>query len=290
MGLGIASVQNILELWQQGNLKNINSVVEMGSQELHLKLGDFEDLLNTACITDYDKNPFASLDNWPGQPRCSAKPLYKLLGIKEYCSLDMNAEHGSIVHDYNLPLEDTSLYNKFDLVTDHGACEHAFDIAEAYKTVHKLCKPGGLIIISQVLWQGNGFFLYDKKFFESIAAANKYSIIYNSYVISPGTKTKHGTNHQFHIPMNRELLNTIDKSNVKGISVYAVMQKTTNAEFEIPYQNHFMSDKQSHFGFNRLYSKDPPAYSYIPIFDLKKISGRVLFREMSRRIRNKLFK
>ena len=61
MGLGIASVQNILELWQQGNLKNINSVIEMGSQELHLKLADFEDLLNTVCITDYDKTLFTSL-------------------------------------------------------------------------------------------------------------------------------------------------------------------------------------------------------------------------------------
>ena len=76
MGLGIASVQNMLELWQQGNLEDINSVIEMGSQELHLKSADFENLLNTACITEYDHTSFTSLDNWPSYPRCSAKPLY----------------------------------------------------------------------------------------------------------------------------------------------------------------------------------------------------------------------
>ena len=290
MGLGIAAVQNILDLRHHGSLKNTTSVIEMGSQELHLKSADFEEMLNIACVTDYDKTRFSLLNNWPGQPRCSTKPLYELLGIKEYCSLDINGEHGSIVHDYNLPLEDTSLYNKFDLVTDLGACEHAFNIAEAYRTMHRLCKPGGLMIIAQALWRGNGYFLYDKKFFEGIAAANNYSIIFNSYIISPGTKTENGTDYQFHIPMNRELLSTIDKSKVNNISVYAVLQKHTNAEFEIPYQDYYMSEKQRHFGFNRLYSKDPPRYSYIPTFNLQKISHHVLLREISRRIRDRLFK
>ena len=44
MGLSIAAVQNTLELWQQGLLNTANKVVEMGSQELHLKTADFEDM------------------------------------------------------------------------------------------------------------------------------------------------------------------------------------------------------------------------------------------------------
>ena len=94
----------------------------------------------------------------------------------------MNKEHGSISLDFNLPLEDTSLYSQFDLVTDHGACEHAFNIAETYRTMHRLCKPKGLIVIAQSLWGGNGYFLYDESFFDGIAAANNYKIIFKAFL------------------------------------------------------------------------------------------------------------
>ena len=55
MGLGIAAVQNTLELWQQGLLNTANKVVEMGSQELHLKTDDFEDMVNMAGVNNYKK-------------------------------------------------------------------------------------------------------------------------------------------------------------------------------------------------------------------------------------------
>ena len=47
-------------------------------------------------------------------------------------------------------------FNKFDIVTDQGSCEHVFDIAECYRTMHNLAKPGGYIIIAQATWKGNG--------------------------------------------------------------------------------------------------------------------------------------
>ena len=53
MGYGIAAVQNTLELWQLGYFKNIKKVVEMGSQELHLKTADFEDMVIMAGVNNY---------------------------------------------------------------------------------------------------------------------------------------------------------------------------------------------------------------------------------------------
>ena len=41
MGIGIAAIQNILELNNLGYFKNKNFVLEIGSQELHLKYADF---------------------------------------------------------------------------------------------------------------------------------------------------------------------------------------------------------------------------------------------------------
>jgi len=52
MGLGLAAIQNTLELWQQGYFEEINSVAEMGSQELHVTGEDFRNLIQQACLPD----------------------------------------------------------------------------------------------------------------------------------------------------------------------------------------------------------------------------------------------
>ena len=44
MGIGIASTQNLLELNELGLLKNFNSVIEVGSQEIHIQKNDFDSL------------------------------------------------------------------------------------------------------------------------------------------------------------------------------------------------------------------------------------------------------
>jgi SAM-dependent methyltransferase len=289
MGLGIAAVQNTLELWQQGFFKNTNKVFEMGSQELHLKTTDFEDMVKMAGVNNFEKEKFPNLDNWPKRPLCSSRSLYKMLGIDEYLSFDINEEHGAISHDYNIPFEDTTLYSQFDLVTDHGSCEHAFNIAESYRTMHRLCKPGGLIVIAQMLWGGNGYFLYDKHFIEGVAAANNYKIMFNSYVICTGTKTRNGSDHQFHIPMNKDLLMSIDLNRVGAIGVYAVIQKQNDADFKFPYQGQYLSEQQGNMGFNRVFHHDSPGYSYIPEYR-KEIPGRELFKQLLKKIRNRIIK
>jgi SAM-dependent methyltransferase len=287
MGLGIAAVQNTLELSKLGLLEGINKIVEMGSQELHLTALDLEEMIKMAGLNNFQKNKFPDIDNWPNSPRCSAKSFYQFLGIKEYVSIDMNKEHGSISLDFNLPLEDTSLYPQFDLVTDYGACEHAFNIAETYRTMHRLCKPKGLIVIAQSLWGGNGYFLYDESFFDGIAAANNYKIIFNSYVIATGSKTPNGSDNQFHIPLNRDLLKTFDLSNA-NIGVYVVLQKQDKSDFKFPYQGQYLAKKQGHFGFNRIYHQNPLSSSFLPEAKITALSGRDLLKELFRRIKSRI--
>ena len=287
MGLGIAAVQNTLELSKLGLLEGINKIVEMGSQELHLTALDLEEMIKMAGLNNFQKNKFPDIDNWPNSPRCSAKSFYQFLGIKEYVSIDMNKEHGSISLDFNLPLEDTSLYPQFDLVTDYGACEHAFNIAETYRTMHRLCKPKGLIVIAQSLWGGNGYFLYDESFFDGIAAANNYKIIFNSYVITTKSKTPNGSDNQFHIPLNRDLLKTIDLSKT-SIGVYVVLQKQDKSDFKFPYQGQYLAKKQGHFGFNRIYHQNPLSSSFLPEAKITALSGRDLLKELFRRIKSRI--
>ena len=152
--------------------------------------------------------------------------------------------------------------------------------------MHRLCKHGGLIIITQNLWGGNGYYCYDKPFFEGIAAANNYKILFDSYIIAPDKKTRSGSDLEFHIPMNRDLLNTINITNVKTIAVHAVMQKQTKADFQFPYQDLFLSEQQGHLGFNRLFYRDPPSYSYIPSVNPP---GKLLLRMLIQKIKRKAF-
>ena len=271
MGLGLAAVQNTLELHNLGYLKNSKNIFEIGSQELQLKKEDLKQLFDNAGLKSDLVEKYPNINNWPEKPRCSSKFFYESLGIKEYQSIDINADYGAIAHDLNKPFEDRSKFNKFDIVTDYGSCEHVFNIAECYRTMHNLTKLGGYIIIDQAVLKGNGYFRFDASFFEGIAAANSYKIIFNSYVISPGEKTKNGSDLEFHIPRNQRLLNILDFSKLsnfeKGanIGIYGVLQKTKEDEFKIPYQGKFIKEVYNiPGGFNRVYSKEPMGYTYVP--------------------------
>ena len=50
MGLGPGAVKLYLELWQRNLLANVESVIDMGSQELHLTRTAFKELVNAAGI------------------------------------------------------------------------------------------------------------------------------------------------------------------------------------------------------------------------------------------------
>ena len=283
MGLGISSIQSILELWEKGYIEK-KKIIEMGSQELHLKLADFEELVLMAGVKNYHRESFKNLNHWPKYPRCPAKLFYEMLCVEQYDCIDLNMEHSAIGLDYNLPLKDTSLYSKYDIVSDYGSCEHAFNIGEAYRTMHRLCKPNGFIIIEQSLWKGNGYYLFDKSFFEGLAAANNYKVLLHSYVICLRTQTKSGSNLQFHIPMNQDLLDTIDFTKVSSIAVTGVLQKQNNDDFKFPYQGSYLSRLNGNFGYNRIYLQDPQSYYYIPCTELGGISTKKLVKELAKRI------
>ena len=275
MGIGIASVQNLLELHNLGFFKDKKKVIEIGSQELHLKKDDLLELFESAGLDKNKLEDIPNLKNWPFSPRTSSKFLYNLLDISDYQSIDLSGELGAIVHDLNYPFEDKSKYNMYDIVTDFGSCEHVFNVGECYKTMHKLVKPGGYIIIDQAYLKGNGFFKFDETFFDGVAAANMYKILYNSYVITTGDKTSNGSNNQFHIPRNQKLLNVLDFSKLgeieksQNIGIYAVMQKTEDSDFKIPYEYTLMNEVYNIAGFNRLYTKEPLAYAHIQSATLK---------------------
>ena len=292
MGLAIAAVQNTLELYNLGYFKKAESVMEIGSQELHLKKNDLKELFDYVNLDSSLVENYPNIDNWPNQPRCSSKYLYEALGFKEYASIDINSELGAINHDLNKTFEDKSKFGKYDLVTDHGACEHVFNVPECYKTIHNLTKPGGYIVIAQQTIKGNGYFLFDKSIFDGMAAANNYKIIFASYVLSAKTTTKKGSAHQFHVPLSSSVFDAIDFGKIDGLGVYAVFQKQNDSEYKFPYQSGLMNEIFNCSGFNRLYFKDQMAYSYVPSAKLtyEEAPFKILVKEFFKRLLKKLKK
>ncbi len=268
MGLGTGAVKLMLELNERGLLKDVSSVVEIGSQELHLTQAEFEKLVEVAGISNYQSEQFANLKYWPAQsPRCPAKNLYELLGARKYNCVDLNGELGSIPHDMNLPFDDASYYAKYDLVSDHGCNEHIFNVAEAYRTMHRLCKSGGILVNIQAVWRGNGYYRFDASFFEGIAAANNYRILYSAYVVSllPLVSAAPGAHAQFHIPVSEALLDVINWSKTAAIGICYVFQKQSDAEFRIAYQGDFLSRTQKNHGYKLQFLPTPFSRSYVPL-------------------------
>lgn len=287
MGLGPAAVKLNLELWQRGIFKNIESVIDIGSQEIHLKKAHFEELIQAAGIYDYDKKGFDNLANWPGYPRCSSRALYEMLGIKEYSCIDLNGQHGAVSLDLNFPLQDASLYNKYDLVTDHGSNEHVFNVAEAYRTMHRLCKKQRLIVIMQNVYRGNGYYTFDSSFFEGLAATNNYRIIFSSYVIDiNAANISQDASSQYHIPLSHELLEALDwsKQTIGGIGICYVMQKQTNDDFKYPYQGLFLSQVQNNYGYQIQFLPNPPSRTYLPLILLESVPTKQLLKKLSERL------
>ena len=308
MGLGTGAVKLFLELWQRRLLTDANSVIEMGSQELHLSATRFDNLVRSGGISEYDEKAFSDLVHWPGEPRVSARNFYQLLGINDYHCIDLNQVYGAIPHDLNQPLDDPSFHGQFDLVTDHGTNEHVFNIAETYRTMHRLCKPGGLMVVMQCLYGGNGYHNFDLSFFEGMASANNYRVHFSSFMVTvrkdylstldrlgltPGWESNQ-RNEQFHIPLSNDLLNVVNWSkNSTELGICYVFQKQSDDEFQYAYQGDFQAQVQGTSGYELQFLADPPSRSYVPLHSnsraglqqevLESISGKRLVRHLLRK-------
>ena len=196
--------------------------------------------------------------------------------------MDINSQHGSIFCNLNLPFENKEYWGKYDLVTDFGNNEHPFNVAEAYKTMHRLGKKGGYMWIDQAIFNGNGYFNFDLSFFEGLAAANNYGVIYSAFVVD----TKDG--HQYHIPSSRQILDLFDFGKLNYIGVNYLFKKNTVEDFKYPIQG--MSSLNNPFLTYRVAYVDdkfPPERYYIP--SRIELSGRYLIKELIRKIKRKIF-
>ncbi|MFP7569479.1 methyltransferase [Marivita sp. S2033] len=75
-----------------------------------------------------------------------SETFFRKIGFSKVESIDFSDfENASIIQDLGDKLP-RALERKFDVIYDGGTCEHIFDLPTAYRNIHKMLKPGGVLI------------------------------------------------------------------------------------------------------------------------------------------------
>ena len=226
MAIGLKTTDIIFELYNRNFFDKISSVIDMGDQDVNHNYSEVENYFKKFNIK-FDSDLFSLAKNHPDRPRVSSSVLWKTLGINSADKIDIskpdrpkNQNVGKFFElDLNFPLTDKNLIGKYDLVTDFGNNEHPFNFIEAYKTMHKLCKEKGYLMINQGLFKGNGYINFGLSFFESFAAVNHYSIVHSCLIFN------FPNNKYFTTPIEEDYLNLVDINKVKNIGIFYLLKK-----------------------------------------------------------------
>ena len=208
-------------------------------------------------------------------------------GSQKYTCIDMNGMHDAVPHDVNTPLSDESLLGRYDMVTDHCSNSHVFNVGEGYRIIHRLCKPSGLITLVTPVYGSNGYFNFDLSFYEGMAAANGYSILFSSFILTLNknylTPEERRTQpaalntlyDEHHIHLANDLLNPVNWSkDYTTVSFCYVFQKQSDEDFWFPYQGNVMSQVHGNHGYQLQLLPTPPRRTYIPVLT-NTIEGQV---------------
>lgn len=75
-----------------------------------------------------------------------AERFFEKIGYVSVDSMDFSEFEGaSVIQDLTVPLRE-DLKGRFDVVYDGGTCEHVFELPTAYRNIHAMLKPGGVLI------------------------------------------------------------------------------------------------------------------------------------------------
>ena len=183
MGLAAGSIELLIRLRQAGLMPPSGAVVEIGAQQLSnafLRARERLEFLGQlfGVTTKFDL-PVPEAKPIGVEMLSETAPLarqfWEWLGF-QYASIDIDGSPNAIPLDLNYdPLPDWAR-KKFDVVTNFGTTEHIANQLNAFKIIHDLTAPGG-IMIHVVPAQGlvnHGLLKYNPKWFWMLARSNHY--------------------------------------------------------------------------------------------------------------------
>jgi SAM-dependent methyltransferase len=188
MGLWRGLIADLVELVQRGYIGPGCRVAEIGEQQLSDEFLTADDLLAPLYgLMGRDRPNLGSavgIENFTDRAPPSA-PFWRSLGLG-YAAFDL-AGREAVKVDLNRARVPFRYRRRFDLVINGGTTEHVANQANAFRFIHDLTKPGG-IMIHGVPSQGmltHGLVNYTMKFFGQLCEQNRFEILSLRFGIVP---------------------------------------------------------------------------------------------------------
>lgn len=193
MGVNSKDLRLFLRLAQQGMIKRNGKIVEIGAQQLSNDFLRAEALVRNleaaftaprAFVLAQPSDAAFGIDGIEIQSGSApvARDFWITLGF-DYSAIDVDESPGSIPLDLNFDSVPDAMRGKFDLVTNLGTTEHVCNQLNAFKIIHDLTAPGG-VIVHHLPGGGaldHGLFNYNPKFFWHVARSNDYGWLYGDF-------------------------------------------------------------------------------------------------------------
>lgn len=185
MALNAKFLQLLVWLKQQKYIAPGQKVIEIGAQQLNNSFLKADADLELLCrLFEVPKPslppPTEDLpDHLLDASAPRARAFYRALGF-DYSCVDIDNDPGSIALDLNFDRVPDRLVGKFELITNFGTTEHVVNQLNAFKVIHDLAAPGA-IMLHELPASGqinHGFFGYQPKFFDRLARANDYAVLF----------------------------------------------------------------------------------------------------------------
>ena len=232
MAIGSVHVEWLSNLAARGVLPKGFSVLDLGPQDVQVT----RDYFTEVCIRHLGRElaPTAVDDVFDNEsPRTTGQPaFYRVFGATRYASVDLADQRATFAHDLNAPMPEIGQY---DVVTNFGTAEHVFDIATAFRSMHRLLKPGGLSLhcMPAFAFIDHGFYNVHPVFFVELAKANAYEIVDFSYVDNMFVRNRHHTAGVFDfdaLPIRLEDTTNTQTFMTKVVDLFRRNLETTRAE------------------------------------------------------------
>lgn len=288
MGVSAKVLTRILDLSDRGLLPPGAEIMELGAQQLYCQgseafLAEFVRRVSARnsgfkpVITKSDIERLAKGGLTSG--------LLKACGFR-YSAIDIFDAEGTILFDLNREEPSPEMRNRYDLVTNFGTTEHIINQYLAFKTVHEMTKPGGLIYHELPLggFHMHGYFSYNPLLFMQVAEANQYEIVMQAY-------GKNG--RDFHPAPDFMIKNGFVDGGYYDLAIEFIFRKKADAPFNVPLETSTSLDVSPVFLAGL--ARSGPGASGVTYGlvgegrgDLSKFSGREIQRELLKRYKRRL--
>ena len=249
MGISIGVVEFLIELRTAGYLTPGGAVIEIGAQQLGstcLLHPDRLQHLGKLCGIHHPlslppADPAPPVSEGSSQVLDSnapfARDFWHWLGF-QYAAIDIDGSPGSIPLDLNFDSIPQEHKGKYNLVTNFGTTEHVANQLNAFKIIHDLTAPNG-VMVHELPAQGmfnHGLVNYNPKFFWLLARSNGYKFIHSDFMPSPTYSGLPDNVTEFLNSNNLAPLHPFGDYKVADAGIFVVMQKSFDIAFVPPHR------------------------------------------------------